>query len=67
VSDIHIGVHDTGNQPEGQTWGTKSLQEDFEVLGFGAPFVAVRRKSDGKTGTLEFRHRPRVYFDFRED
>jgi hypothetical protein len=29
--------------------------------------VLVRRKADGKTGALEFTHRPRVYFDWQED
>lgn len=67
MSEIHIGVHDTGNQPQGQTWDTTQLQEDFEVLGFGAPFVSVRRRADGVKGTLEFTHRPRVYFGFKED
>lgn len=64
---IHIHNYDSGRQPKGQQWDTAQLQEDFEVLGFAAPFVVVRRKSDGKRGTLEFTHRPRVYFDFKED
>jgi hypothetical protein len=46
----------------GQTWTTQQLQEDFEVEGFAAPFVVVRRKSDGVRGSLEFQHSPRVYF-----
>jgi hypothetical protein len=49
-----------------QTWTTEQLQQDFDVLGFRAPLVAVRRKSDGKRGTLEFKHSPRVYFDWQE-
>lgn len=67
MMDINIQSHDTGNQPEGQTWDTTQLQEDFEVIGFGAPFVVVKRKADGVKGTLEFTHRPRVYFNFKED
>jgi hypothetical protein len=51
---------------DGPTWTTGELQRDFEVLGFRAPLVAVRRKSDGKRGTLEFKHSPRVYFDWQE-
>lgn len=62
-----IHVYDSGRQPQGQTWDTKQLQEDFEVLGFGAPFIAVRRRSDGKVGSLEFTHSPRVYWNFQED
>lgn len=49
---------------EGQTWTTDELTRDFEVLSFLAPFVYVRRKADGVTGTLKFRHSPRVYFEF---
>lgn len=62
-----IKNYDSGNEPQGQTWDTAQLQEDFTVEGFSAPFVVVRRKSDGKRGTLEFKHSPRIYFDFRED
>lgn len=65
MSDITIKNYDTGNAPEGQTWDTTQLQEDFTVVGFAAPFVVVRRKSDGQEGTLEFTHSPRIYFDFR--
>jgi hypothetical protein len=52
---------------QGPTWDTQALGREFEVLGFLAPFVCVRRKSDGKNGSLEFQHRPRVYFNWRED
>jgi hypothetical protein len=51
----------------GQVWDTQELQRDFEVLGFMAPFVVVRRLSDGKKGSLEFRHSPRLYFNFTVD
>ncbi len=52
---------------KGQTWTTAELQRDFEVLGFMAPFVVVKRRSDGQVGTLEFTHSPRVYFGWVED
>lgn len=65
--EIHIKDYGTGRQPEGQTWDTAQMQEDFEPLGFSAPFIAVKRRSDGVKGTLEFTHNPRVYFDFKED
>jgi hypothetical protein len=58
------------NQPESdlenatERWTAEELARDFEVLGFSAPFVVVRRKSDGQKGSLEFTHLPRVYFDF---
>jgi len=37
---------------------------EFHVLGFGAPYVVVQRKSDGCKGSLEFQHAPRFYFNF---
>jgi hypothetical protein len=49
---------------EGQVWNTQELSTDFEVLGFLAPFVTVRRKVDKVKGTLTFQHHPRFYFDF---
>jgi hypothetical protein len=49
-----------------QTWTTEELTRDFEVQGFMAPFVVVVRKSDGKKGSLRFRHNPRVYFEWKE-
>jgi hypothetical protein len=52
---------------EDQTWTTDELQQDFDVLGFAAPFIVVTRKSDGVKGTLEFTSQPRIYFSFRED
>jgi hypothetical protein len=48
----------------GQVWDTQQLSEDFEVLGFMAPLIAVRRKSDGQKGSLYFQHHPRFYFSF---
>lgn len=48
----------------GQVWSTDQLSDDFEVLGFMAPLVVVRRKSDGRKGSLEFQHSPRLYFSF---
>ena len=49
----------------GQIWSTDELSRDFEVLGFMAPLVVVRRKSDGRKGSLEFQHSPRFYFNFQ--
>lgn len=50
----------------GATWTTEQLREQFEVLGFQAPFVVVRRKADGVRGSLEFTHAPRLYFGWAE-
>ena len=51
----------------GQVWTTDELTKDFEVIGFAAPFVVVKRKSDGKKGSLEFQHSPRFYYNFVRD
>lgn len=51
----------------GKVWNTQELTDDFEVVGFMAPLVVVRRKSDGVKGSLEFQHRPRYYFSFTPD
>ena len=48
----------------GQVWDTTQLGEDFEVIGFMAPLVVVRRKVNGQKGSLEFQHHPRFYFSF---
>lgn len=48
----------------GQVWDTTQLGEDFDVIGFAAPLVVVRRKSDGVKGSLFFQARPRFYFGF---
>ena len=50
-----------------QRWDTTQLSADFEVIGFMAPFVVVRRKADGVKGSMEFTHSPRVYFNFVAD
>lgn len=48
----------------GQVWDTDDLRRDFEVTGFMAPLVGVRRRSDGVRGSLMFQHAPRLYFSF---
>ena len=50
----------------GEIWDKTELQNDFDVIGFGAPYVEVIRKSDGKRGTVKFQHSPRYYFSFQE-
>ena len=51
----------------GQVWDADELRRDFEVRGFLAPLVAVRRRSDGVEGSLFFQHMPRFYFRFLPD
>lgn len=54
-------------QQHGQVWTTSELQHDFEVLGFMAPFVVVRRRSDGIKGSLTFQHDHRYYFGWQAE
>ena len=44
---------------------TAEMQEAYEVLGFQFYMCVVKRKSDGVTGTLDFDHSPRVYYNFQ--
>ena len=54
-------------QKYGQVWDSDELRRDFHVLSFAAPWVVVMRRADNRAGSLEFRHSPRLYFNFRED
>lgn len=59
------GSRESLEAQHGQVWSTDELSHDFDVIGFLAPLVVVRRKSDGKKGSLEFQHNPRLYFAFK--
>lgn len=50
----------------GQVWDTQQLRQEFEVVAFLAPYVTVKRKSDGIEGTMLFQHHPRFYYAFQE-
>lgn len=52
---------------DGKVWDTEELRAQFEVVSFLAPFVMVRRKADGVTGTMMFQHHPRFYFNFKPE
>jgi hypothetical protein len=69
VSEINSvpGSREALEKEHGQVWNTEELSRDFEVKGFMAPFVVVKRKSDGVVGSLEFQHRPRFYYGFTPD
>ena len=54
-------------EKHGQVWDTADMQKDFTALGFLAPYIVVRRKSDGVKGSLAFQHHTRFYFSFKED
>ena len=51
----------------GQVWAPEELAKDFEVVGFAAPYVVVRRKQGRIMGSLEFQHHPRFYFNLEAD
>ena len=51
----------------GQVWDTDEMCAEFDAIGFMAPLISVRRKSDGKKGSLTFQHNPRFYFGWQED
>lgn len=51
----------------GKVWDTSELQDEFQALGFMAPYIIVRRRSDGVRGSLLFQHAPRLYFDFKPE
>ena len=51
----------------GTVWDPPGLAADFDVIGFMAPYVVVIRRTDGRKGSLEFRHDPRFYFNWRVD
>ena len=67
VAEINAdpGSREALEAKHGQVWDTDQLCEDFEALGFMAPIVVVRRRSDGRKGSLEFQHSPRFYFNFQ--
>jgi hypothetical protein len=64
---IATGQPETDLKFARKRWSTDELREEFEVIGFMAPFVAVKRKSDGQKGSMEFTHSPRWYFNFVAD
>jgi len=49
VAEINAepGSREALEAQHGQVWNTEELGQDFEVIGFMAPLVVVRRKSDG--------------------
>jgi len=62
--NTECGSRETLEAKYSQVWDTNQLSKDFQVSSFAAPFVLVRRKSDGAKGSLEFQHFPRFYFNF---
>lgn len=54
----------TLEEQHGVVYDSDEIREQFEVASFAAPFIVVRRKSDGAKGSLMFQHSPRFYWDF---
>lgn len=69
VAEINAkpGSREALEAEHGQVWSTQELRQDFDVLGFMAPYIVVRRKSDGAKGSLQFQHQPRLYHSFSAD
>lgn len=61
---VRVAEINSSPVPEGALT-TDQMREQYDVLGFAAPYVVVTRKSDGVKGTLEFKHQPRWYFNFK--
>ena len=51
----------------GRIWDVDEFRREFEAVGFMAPYVVVRRRRDGVTGSLMFQYYPRFYFCWWED
>lgn len=68
-------VHDINNSPGnkeqleeqyGEVYSTAEMDEHYEITGFMAPFVVVRRRADDVKGSMMFQDNPRYYFSFKE-
>lgn len=69
VAEINVepGSREYLEAKHGKVWDTTEMQEEFEALGFMAPFILIRRRSDGVRGSLTFQHNPRYYFAFQPE
>lgn len=69
IAEINSGelTRESLESQYGKVWDFKEFFAEFEILGFAAPFVVVKRLSDGKKGSCEFTHAPRFYFNWIED
>ena len=46
----------------GEVYDTAELLLAFQVEGFLAPYVKVKRRSDGVVGTMMFQHKERYFY-----
>ncbi len=64
LKEKYPDVHQVIQDADGECWTTDEVQDEFEILGFMAPFcVAIRRETKEK-GALAFVHAPRLYFSW---
>lgn len=51
---------------EGQEWTVEQQRADFETIAFMAPFVEVKHRATGISGSLMFERRgeSRIYYGF---
>ena len=54
VIDAHPGSREALEAEHGQVWDPNQLGDDFDVIGFAAPIVAVRRKERRPDGQPSF-------------
>jgi len=58
--EVHQAIQD-----DGECWTTEEVTDEFDILGFMAPFCTAVRKATKEKGTLAFIHRPRIYYSWR--
>ncbi len=59
--DVFQAIQEEG----GECWSTEEVTQEFEILGFMAPFCTAVRRETGKKGSLLFVHRPRIYYGWK--
>lgn len=69
VAEINAnpGSREALEAEHGQVWNTDEMRNEFDALGFMAPYIIVSRKADGVKGSLQFQHEPRLYYSFEPE
>lgn len=66
VAELNAGMRRHELEKEyGEVMDSSELLDKYEILGFMAPYVIVRREYDKAEGTFEFQHDPRFYFNWK--
>lgn len=55
-------IHGRGN-----SWTTEELRARFEIIGCMGRYCVVKDRMTGKMGSVEFREKPRLYFEYQQD